>query len=112
MMMIEYMITQQAFLAFSGFLIAELVSRLKFRILISLQDLKNIKTNFKKISNKITRKKSSYLVLNLGKKTFDLHHSRLGWALAGISLIVSSLSLLSVSLGIIFHHLIKEKKLF
>lgn len=110
--MIEYMITQQAFLAFSGFLIAEIISRLKFKILISFQDLRNIKTNFKKISKKITKKTSSYLVLNLGKKTFDLHHSRLGWILAGISMIVSNLSLFSVSLGIIIHHWIKERKIF
>jgi hypothetical protein len=110
--MIEYMITQQTFLVFFGFLIAEMVSRAKFKILISFQSLKNIRTNLEKISNKITRKKSSYFVLNLGKKTFDVHHSRIGWFLAVISLIASSLSLLSFSLGIIFHHLIKEKKLF
>jgi hypothetical protein len=110
--MIEYMIAQQTFLAFSGFLIAELVSRPKFRILISLQGFKNIRTNFKKISNKIARKKSSYLVLNLGKRTIDLHHSKLGWLLAGISVIITNLSLLSVSTGIILHHWIKERKVF
>jgi len=102
----------QAFLAFSGFFIAEIVSRGKFKILISFQGLKNIKNNLEKISSKITRKKSSYFVLSFGKKTFNLHHSRLGWILAAISVIISSISLLSVSLGIISHHLIKERKIF
>lgn len=110
--MIEYIITQQAFLAFSGFIIAEIFSRPKYKILISLQGLKNVRTNFAKISKKITRKKSSYLVLNLGKKTLDMHHSRIGWLLAGISVIASSVSLLSVSAGIILHHWIRERKLF
>lgn len=110
--MIEYMITQQAFLAFSGFLIAEIASRSKFGVLVSFQNLKNIKTNLTKISDKISKKEHRFFALNFGKKTFDLHHSRIGWFLAGISVIISNLSLLSFSLGIICHHLIKEKKIF
>lgn len=105
--MIEYIVTEQFFLAFSGFLIAEIFSKPKFRLLVTFQGLKNIRTNLEKISKKIAKRKSAYW-----EKTFHLHHSRLGWFLAGISVIISNLSLLSFSLGVIFHHLVKERKIF
>lgn len=110
--MIEYLIAEQSFFAFSGFLVAEIFYRKNARVLLTFQNLKNVKNNLIKISKKINQKKSSAIVISLGKRTINLHHSRLGWVLAGISVIVSSISLLSVSLGIIFHHMIKERKIF
>jgi len=95
-----------------SFLTAEIFYKSKLKILFTLQNLENAKLNIMKTANKIGKKGSSGIVLSLGNKTFNLHHSRFGLILAGISVALANLSLLSVSLGLIIHHIIREKKLF
>lgn len=111
MLTLEYPI-----LTLVSFLTAELLfqrTRLsKLKIILSLQNLENAKKNILKIADKVTKKSSSSLVINIGKRTINLHHSRLGWILVGISILISNLSLLAVSAGLILHHLIREKKIF
>ncbi len=103
-------------LTLASFLTAELIfqrSKLsKLKIVLSLQSIENAKKNILKVANKITKKDSSSLIINIGKRTINLHHSRFGWVLAGISVAISNLSLLAISAGLILHHWIREKKIF
>ncbi|MCS7105856.1 MAG: hypothetical protein NZ942_00870 [Candidatus Aenigmarchaeota archaeon] len=99
-------------LSISSFLIAELFYRSKIKVCLTLQNLNNAKKNLIKIAEKINKKGSSGVIVSIGNKTFHFHHSRLGWILAAISMGITNLYLFSVSLGLILHHLIREKKLF
>lgn len=96
----------------SSFLFAEICYKSKIKLFFTLQSLKNAKVNIIKTAEKIGKKGSSGIILTFGNRTFNFHHSRFGLVLACISLIFANLSLLSVSLGLIIHHLIREKKLF
>lgn len=99
-------------LSLSSFLVAEIFYRSKIKICLTLQNLENAKRNLIKIAEKVNKKGNSGVLLSVGNKTFNFHHSRLGWILAAISMVIANLSLFSVSLGLILHHLVREKKLF
>jgi|YelNatPaOPRAMG01_1025707.scaffolds.fasta_scaffold37745_3 hypothetical protein len=99
-------------LSLSSFLAAEIFYRSKIKICLTLQNLENAKKNLIKIAQKVNKKGSSGVILSIGNKVFNFHHSRLGWILAGISMAIANLSLFSVSFGLILHHLIRERKLF
>ena len=99
-------------LAISSFLIGEILSKLKIKALLVFQSLKNTRANLTKLATKVSKKGSSYLVFGVGKRVFNMHHSKFGWMLAGVALIFSNLALLSFSFGFIIHHLVREKSIF
>ncbi|MDI6798660.1 MAG: hypothetical protein QMD12_01520 [Candidatus Aenigmarchaeota archaeon] len=109
------MLLECGVLSLSSFLLAEIIfnSRLsKLKIFLSFQNIKNASINIKRVADKIGKRETSGIVINFGNKTFNLHHSIFGWILAGTSVALANLSLLSVSLGLIIHHIIREKKIF
>ena len=106
------MLYQYVALSLTSFFIAEILQRLRIRVFLTFQNLRNAKQNIRKIASKIARKESSAIVIAIGKRTINLHHSKFGWLLAGISVITTNLSLLAVSIGLVVHHWIRERKIF
>lgn len=106
------MVVQYFALALSSFLIGEILAKLKLRVLLAFQGLETAKMNLRKLANKISKKSNSGIIFSFGKRFFNMHHSRFGWALAGVAVVLANLSLLSFSSGFIIHHLIREKSLF
>ena len=108
----DIMLLEYTVFGLVSFIIAEICHKSKLKIFFTLQNLDGAKNNIIKTAGKIGKKGSSGIILSFGNRTFNFHHSRFGWILAGISVISANISLLSVSLGLIIHHIIREKKIF
>lgn len=106
------MILEMTLFGISSFLFAELCYKSKLKIFFTLQSFKNAKLNVLKTAKEIGKKGSSGIILCFGNKTFNFHHSRFGWILVAISVALANIWLLAVSLGLIIHHIIRERKLF
>jgi hypothetical protein len=101
--MLEYLVFTSA-----GFVVAELLSRIKLKTLIVFQRSEKVK----EINSILAKISTRGVTISFGKKKVDLHHCRLGWGLVGLSILITNLTLLATSLGIILHHLVRERKLF
>lgn len=111
--MIEYYVFQGLSLISFTFFLSEILYRMKIKMIFTFQkNLKDAKVNLLKMSKNIGRKGNSAFVINLGNKMFNFHHSRLGWILAGMSVLLTNINLLWLSIGLISHHIIREKKFF
>ena len=97
----------------SSIILAELYDRFNIKTVLTFQKgVTRIRKNIVAVSKKMKRKGSSGVILNLGKRIYHLHHSRVGIALIGAAVLFSNISLLVFSLGLVLHHAIRERKLF
>ena len=97
----------------SSIVLAEIYDRLNVKTVLTFQrGVSRIRKNIIRVTKKMSKKGSSGVILNLGKRVFHLHHSRAGLALLGAAVIFSNIYILFFSLGLVIHHIIREKKLF
>lgn len=107
------LLLQNLSLFISSIAMAEAFDKLNIKGVLTLQrGIGRVQKNILELSKEIGNKGSSGVIINLGKKVFNFHHSRFGFLLMVLSVILANISLLFFSLGLVIHHVVREKKLF
>lgn len=90
-------------------LVAELYTRTKIRAVLTFQvGLLATKKNLSILTGRLKENHSRSLIY-IGEKLLNLHHWKVGLFLAGVSTLLANIHMLSVSLGLITHHILQNK---